>query len=102
MTVTELFNDGKEADARVFAGAKERKSDTKLVEVLIHSRDVLDESAAGRVIEKLAQLSGVSDTHYNPTRNHLLIVSYNPHLVNPVQLLAVMHELGYQAQLVGL
>lgn len=102
MTVTELFINGEEVGAGVLAGSEEKKSDTKLVEVLIHSRDVLDESAAGQVIEKLAQLNGVSDTHYNPTRNHLLIVSYNPHLVEPVQLLAVMHGLGYQAQLVGL
>ncbi len=102
MTVTELFTDGKEADARVFAGSEDKKSDTKLVEVLIHSRDALDESAAGQVIEKLSQLTGVSDTHYNPRRNHLLIVSYDPHVIKPVRLLAVLHEFGYKTQLVGL
>ncbi len=102
MTVTELFTNGKEVDAGALAGSEEKKTDTKLVEVLIHSQDAFDESTAGQVIEKLAQLTGVSDTRYNPRRNHLLMVSYNPDVIKPVQLLAVMHELGYKTQLVGL
>jgi len=102
MNVTELSSRGKEADTKVLAGTAPDKSNEKQVEILIHTRKALDESAAKHVIKKLNHLKGVSETRYSSAKNHLLIVSYSPHAVKPVQLLAVMRALGHEAQLVGL
>ncbi len=92
MNVTELPVPEKEVSKPV----------ARQVEILIHTRNPLDESAAEHVIQKLGHVTGVSEACYNSTRNHLLMVSYNPRAIEPVQLLTVMQELGYEAQLIGL
>ncbi len=102
MNVTELYSRGKETDASGLAGIEADKSNTKQVDILIHTRNALDQSTAEYVIKKLNHVKGVYETRYSPARNHLLIVSYHPHIVEPVQLLAVMRALGHEAQLVGL
>jgi len=76
MNVTELSTPGKEADAKVLTGTAPDKSDVKQVEILIHTRKALDESAAEYVIQKLNHMHGVFETRYNPAKNHLLIVNY--------------------------
>ncbi len=102
MSVTELPTAEKKADANIWAGIETDEAAAKQVEVLIHTRHALDESAAEQVIQKLGHVTGISDARYNPGRNHLLIVSYNPAAIKPVQLLSAMRELGHEAQLVGL
>ncbi len=100
MNITELA-EKKEYESEVIA-AEIEQSVVPQVDVLIHTRAALDASEAEQVIQKLNHVKGVSDARYSPAKNHLLIVSYNPHTIKPVQLLSVMRELGHQAQLVGL
>ncbi|NOZ36846.1 MAG: hypothetical protein GXP11_02040 [Gammaproteobacteria bacterium] len=102
MNITELpIAEKKEHEPEVVAAEIDQVAAPQ-VEVLIHTRAALDASGAEQVIQKLNHVKGVSDARYSPAKNHLLIVSYNPHTIKPVQLLSVMHELGHQAQLVGL
>jgi hypothetical protein len=71
-------------------------------DVLIHTDDALNESTAKDIMRKLNDLEGVAETHFTSDKNHLLMVRYTPHTVNASQLLALVKELGYKAQLVGL
>ncbi|VAX14332.1 hypothetical protein MNBD_GAMMA24-64 [hydrothermal vent metagenome] len=102
MNVTELPISEKKEKAAEVSSTEMDEPAVKQVEVLIHTRDALNESGAEQVMQKLNHVTGVSDTRYSPAKNHLLIVSYNPRAVKPVQLLNAMRELGHQAQLVGL
>ncbi|HEB57380.1 MAG TPA: hypothetical protein ENI98_13980 [Gammaproteobacteria bacterium] len=102
MNITELPTSEKKENVAEVLAAETEQLTVKRVEVLIHTRVALDDAAAEQVIQKLNHVQGVSDTRYSPAKSHLLIVSYDPRAVKPVQLLTVMRELGYQAQLVGL
>jgi hypothetical protein len=70
--------------------------------ILIHTNDVLDESAIQHVFDKLNELNGVTEIRFIPNKNHLLMVSYTPNVVKASQLLTTVKKLGHKAQLVGL
>ena len=75
---------------------------TTPAQVLIHTKSVLEESAVQQVIQTLSRLDGVSEIRFNPDKEHLIIVSYDPRTVGSSQLLAEVQALGDEAQLVGL
>ncbi len=103
MNITKLpIRGGKEPETRAFAETDPEKPGPQHAAILIHTNGALDESTARHVIHKLNQVKGVSETRFTPAKDHLVMVAYDQHAINAVQLLAKVRELGHEAQLVGL
>ncbi len=102
MNMTELPAKGEKQRAPIIAGSNHGSADTTQAQVLIHTKDALDETTVQDVIHMLNRLKGVSEIRFNPEKEHLIMVSYDPHLVESSQLLTKVKALGHEAQLVGL
>ncbi len=70
-------------------------------DILIHIDDSLDESQRKAVEEAVRQVDGVVAPRFNPGKEHLLLVAYNPDETSMVVLLNKVQSFGYRAQLVG-
>ena len=102
MNITELPTSGEEQGTPAVTSSHPGSSEVTPAQVLIHTNDALDESAAQEIIHTLNQTKGVSGTRFNPDKEHLIMVSYDPHAAEAMQLLAAVHALGHEAQLIGL
>ena len=99
---TELPVSGEKQGTPIVFRGNPSVADTTPARVLIHTKSALDESTVQEIIQKLSRLDGVSEIRFNPDKEHLIIVSYDPHQAMSSQLLAEVQALGYEAQLVGL
>jgi hypothetical protein len=70
-------------------------------DILIHIDDSLDESQRAAVEEAVRQVDGVVAPRFNPGKEHLLLVAYNPDATSMAALLSRVQSFGYSAQLVG-
>ncbi len=76
--------------------------DIDLADVTLHIDQALDQESAARLEEALRQRIGVISVRINPDRPHLVIVEYNPRLINSRDLVDIPRFQGLQAELVGL
>jgi len=102
MTITELPANGGIRRTPIIVRGNPDTADTTLAQVLIHTKSALDESAVQEIIQTLSRLDGVSGIRFNPDKEHLIMVSYDPCAAVSSQLLAAVQALGHEAQLVGL
>jgi hypothetical protein len=51
--------------------------------------------------ERMRQIEGVVAPRFNPGKEHLLLVAYNPDKASTATLLGAVKASGYSAQLVG-
>jgi len=49
----------------------------------------------------MRQLDGVVSPRFNPGKEHLLLVAFNPDATSTAVLLAKVQSFGYSAQLIG-
>jgi hypothetical protein len=49
----------------------------------------------------MRQMDGVAAPRFNPGKEHLLLIAFNPDATSNAALLNQVHSFGYQAQLVG-
>jgi hypothetical protein len=76
--------------------------ESKMVDVMIH----IDPETTHQVRENLRDLilntSGVDAAAYHDDKPHLMIVEYDPDVISSQQLLQLVIQQGYHAELVGL
>lgn len=70
-------------------------------DILIHINQDLNEDQRKSLEEYIRQVDGVVAPRFNPGKNHLLLVAFNPDVTSTAALLAKVQSFGYNAQLVG-
>ena len=70
-------------------------------DILIHINDTLSEQQRKALEESMRQIDGVVAPRFNPGKEHLLLVAFNPGATSTAALLAQVQSFGYNAQLVG-
>ena len=72
-----------------------------IVDVMIHINEPLSVAARSTLEETMRQIDGVVAPRFNPGKEHLLVVAFDPDKANAAALLEKARAAGYTAQLVG-
>ncbi|OIP17706.1 MAG: hypothetical protein AUK53_01975 [Betaproteobacteria bacterium CG2_30_59_46] len=70
-------------------------------DVMIHIHEDLDTEARSALEARMRDLDGVIAPRFNPGKEHLLLVAFDPDKAHPADLLGAVKTAGYTAQLVG-
>lgn len=70
-------------------------------DVMIHIPENLDTEARSVLESRMRDLDGVIAPRFNPGKEHLLVVAFDPDKTRSVDLLSAVKTAGYNAQLVG-
>lgn len=70
-------------------------------DVMIHIPENLDTEARSALESRMRDLDGVIAPRFNPGKDHLLVVAFDPDKARPAELLGMVQAAGYAAQLVG-
>lgn len=70
-------------------------------DVMIHINESLSEEARSTLEEGMRQIEGVIAPRFNPGKDHLLVIAFNPDKTSTAALLAKARSSGYTAQLIG-
>lgn len=70
-------------------------------DILIHINKSLSEQQRISLEEEVRQVEGVVAPRFNPGKEHLLLVAFNPDVASSTTLLAKVQSFGYNAQLIG-
>lgn len=70
-------------------------------DVMIHINEKLDIEARSALEARMRDLDGVIAPRFNPGKEHLLVVAFDPDKACPAELLGTVRAAGYAAQLVG-
>lgn len=73
-----------------------------LSDVMIHINEPLSRDAQQVLEDRLREIEGVVSSHFNPGRDHLMMVAYDPDVAESRMLLAKVREAGFTAQMIGL
>lgn len=71
-------------------------------DVMIHINESLSAEARSSLENTMRKVEGVISPGFNPDKEHLLVIAYNPEKTDTAALLAKAREAGYTAQLVGM
>lgn len=70
-------------------------------DILIHINESLNEQQRSALEEAVRQIEGVVAPRFNPGKEHLLLVAFNPDVASIATLLTKVQSFGYNAQLIG-
>lgn len=70
-------------------------------DILIHINESLNEQQRSALEEAVRQIEGVVAPRFNPGKEHLLLVAFNPDVASTAKLLTKVQSFGYNAQLIG-
>lgn len=70
-------------------------------DIMIHIDQNLNTEARLSMEERMRQIEGVVAPRFNPGKEHLLLLAFNPEKVSTATLLGAVKASGYSAQLVG-
>jgi hypothetical protein len=70
-------------------------------DILIHINESLNEQQRSALEEAVRQIEGVVAPRFNPGKEHLLVVAFNPAVASTATLLTKVQSFGYNAQLIG-
>ncbi|HUX30125.1 MAG TPA: hypothetical protein VMV78_05795 [Thiobacillus sp.] len=70
-------------------------------DILIHINESLNEQQRSALEEAVRQIEGVVAPRFNPGKEHLLLVAFNPDVASTATLLTKVQSFGYNAQLIG-
>jgi hypothetical protein len=70
-------------------------------DILIHINESLNEQQRSALEEAVRQIEGVVAPRFNPGKEHLLLVAFNPDITSTATLLTKVQSFGYNAQLIG-
>jgi len=70
-------------------------------DIMIHIEQVLSTEARSSLEERVRQIDGVIAPRFNPGKEHLMLVAFDPDQTGPADLLGAVKASGYAAQLVG-
>ncbi|MCB1876374.1 MAG: ATP-binding protein [Chromatiales bacterium] len=76
--------------------------DMKMVDVLVHVDETLENHDRGRLQDHIRELDGVLAVSSQDKRPHLISVEYDPDRTSSQSILAQVHSDGLHAELVGL
>ncbi|MDP1904797.1 MAG: hypothetical protein Q8M09_11215 [Pseudomonadota bacterium] len=72
-----------------------------LSDVMIHINEGLNADSRSSLEARMRQIEGVVAPRFNPGKEHLLLVAFDPDKARPADLLGAVRSSGYAAQLVG-
>jgi hypothetical protein len=72
-----------------------------ITDVMIHINEPLSVAARSSLEDAMRQIEGVVAPRFNPGREHLLVVAFDPDKANAADLLQKARAAGYTAQLIG-
>lgn len=70
-------------------------------DILIHINESLNEQQRSALEEAVREIEGVVAPRFNPGKEHLLLVAFNPDVAGTATLLTKVQSFGYNAQLIG-
>jgi len=70
-------------------------------DVMIHINETLSKEELTALENAMRQVDGVVSPRFNPGKEHLLIIAFNPEKTTTAVLLSKARAAGYTAQLVG-
>ena len=70
-------------------------------DVMIHINETISEEARAALEEGMRQIEGVIAPRFNPGKEHLMVIAFNPEKTSSAALLAKARAAGYTAQLIG-
>jgi len=70
-------------------------------DVMIHIPENLNAGARSALEARMRGLDGVIAPRFNPGKEHLLVVAFDPDKAHPADLLGAVKLAGYTAKLVG-
>ena len=70
-------------------------------DIMIHINEPLNVEARCDLEEAMRQIDGVVAPRFNPGKEHLLVIAFDPEKTNTAALLGKARAAGYTAQLVG-
>jgi hypothetical protein len=76
--------------------------DIDLADVTIHIDQTLDEDGQAKLEEAFRNRIGVVSVRINPDRPHLVVIEYNPKMINSRDLVDIPRFQGLHGELVGL
>jgi hypothetical protein len=76
--------------------------DIDLADVTIHIDETLDDDGRNKLEEAFRNREGVVSILINPDRPHLVVVEYNPKIINSRDLVDIPRFHGLRGELVGL
>ncbi len=71
-------------------------------DVMIHINESLSKEARSSLENEMRKVDGVISPGFNPGKEHLLVIAYNPEKTDTAALLEKARAAGYTAQLVGM
>jgi hypothetical protein len=74
----------------------------KMVDVILHLDENTTHGDRENIRDSLLDLDGVYSADCHDEKPHLIIVEYNPDIINSSELLRVTQDRGLHAELVGL
>ena len=75
---------------------------TKMADVTIHIDEETSSDDMETLRDNLLKKNGVLAADYNNKTPHLMVVEYNPDVVNSAELLSVVGKLNFHGELIGL
>lgn len=76
--------------------------DIKMVDVMIHIDEEMDDDKRQAVMDSIWQLDGIIGVIFHAEKPHLLIIEYNPDKSSSSQFIEKVRENGLHGELVGL
>jgi len=76
--------------------------DKKMVDVTLHIDEDLDQSTRDQLREDLLHITGVTSADSGNNKPHLMIVEYNPDVVDPILFVEYGKQHGLHMQLIGM
>ncbi|MGD8566838.1 MAG: ATP-binding protein [Gammaproteobacteria bacterium] len=74
----------------------------KVSDVTLHIDEETSEADRKALREQLLQQKGVISATYNNEKSHLIVVEYNPDIVNSTTFLKVVEQFNMHAELIGM
>ncbi|MHC4433305.1 MAG: hypothetical protein ACYTBS_15815 [Planctomycetota bacterium] len=73
-----------------------------LADTLIHVDEELSEAEREKIVARMREIPGVISPRFNPGKEHMLSVAFDPEGLRSTELLENVKGMGYHAKLIGL
>ena len=73
-----------------------------VADTLIHVDEELSALERNNLVERMRGIPGVIAPRFNPGKDHLLSIAFDPAGIRSTELLENVRKLGYHAELIGL
>ena len=70
-------------------------------DVMIHINETLSTEARSSLEDDMRQIEGVVSPRFSPSKEHLLMIAFDPEKTSSMVLLGKARAAGYTAQLIG-